>query len=360
MKKTLQIASAFMGVIIGAGFASGQEILQYFTSFGVLGIVGAIIATIIFAYVGATLMKIGSRLQTTSHKEAIYKISGKYVGAFIDFTIIITLFGVGVVMIAGAGANLNQQFGISHYIGTSLMAFLVLLTGMLNVKRVIALISSITPFLFLIIIVCAVYCIFTMDTSFFALDSIAKNHPTNLPNWFISVINYVSFNIAVGASMAFVIGGAEQNEKTATLGGLFGGLGIGILIVLSNLSIFSKIKNVAGYEMPLLEIVNNISPVLGFFMSIVLFGMIYNTAISMFFAFGARFTEMETPKFKVFLTIIVLVGFCLSFFGFSGLVSYLYPFIGYLGLFLIVALIVASVRMSELKEKNHIPLSGDN
>lgn len=46
MKKSFQIGAAFIGVIVGAGFASGQEVLQFFTSFGVMGIVGAFIATV--------------------------------------------------------------------------------------------------------------------------------------------------------------------------------------------------------------------------------------------------------------------------------------------------------------------------
>ena len=40
MKEVFKIAGAFVGVIVGAGFASGQEILQFFASFGSLGLVG--------------------------------------------------------------------------------------------------------------------------------------------------------------------------------------------------------------------------------------------------------------------------------------------------------------------------------
>lgn len=346
MKKIFQLGSAFMGVIIGAGFASGQEILQYFTSFGIAGTIGAVLVTALFAYLGMTLVKLGSRMQTTSHKDAVYKISGKYFGIMIDYIIIFTLFGVGVVMIAGAGSNLNQQFGLPYFVGTALMTVLVLLTGMLKVSRVIAVIGSITPFLIIFVIIISIYSLITMDTSFAALDQIAKNQPTTLPNWFISAINYVSFNIAVGASMSLVMGGSEKDERTAALGGLVGGLGIGILIILSHLAIFAKIDVVAQYEMPMLKIVNDLSPILGFLMSIVLFGMIYNTAASMFFSFAARFVKIETLKFKIFLTITMIIAFSLSFFGFTGLVSYFYPLIGYLGLFLIGALIVASFKMS--------------
>src|SRR5690625_2081105 len=103
MKNILKMGSAFIGIIVGAGFASGQEVLQYFTSFGYAGTLSAIVATGLFAYLGATLTKLGSRMQTTSHKEVIYQISGRYLGVIVDYIIIFTLFGVAVVMIAGAG-----------------------------------------------------------------------------------------------------------------------------------------------------------------------------------------------------------------------------------------------------------------
>lgn len=355
MKKILKLGSAFIGVIVGAGFASGQEILQYFTSFGLAGIIGAVISTALFAFLGMALVRIGSRVQAVSHKEAIYKISGRYLGVIIDIIIILTLFGVGVVMIAGAGSNLNQQFGLPHIFGTTLMVILVMLSGTLKLDRFVVIIGSITPFLILIVVILSIYSVTTMESSFQALDSLAKEQPTTLPNWIISSINYVSFNIAVGASMALVMGGNERNEKTAAIGGLVGGLGIGILILLSHLAIFSKIDEVQGYEMPMLQLANDISPILGVFISIVLFGMIFNTAASMFFAFSARFMEIRTKQFKLFLAITLAVGYALSFMGFTELVSWFYPFIGYLGLFLIGALIVATLRINKLtkeKERN--------
>ncbi len=345
MLKVLQLASAFIGVIVGAGFASGQEILQYFTSFGLLGTVGAVVSTALFAYLGMVLMQVGSRMKTVSHRDAIYEISGKRIGTVIDYIIIFTLFGVGVVMIAGAGSNLSQQFGFPYFVGTTVLTLLILLSGLVNVGRFVAIIGSITPFLALIFIMLAIYSIFTQDSTYASLNTTALAQPTTLPNWFVSSVNYVSFNLAVGASMALVMGGAERNEKIAKWGGFAGGLGIGILIMLSHLAIFSKIDSVEGYDMPMLQLANELSPVLGFIMSIVLFGMIFSTGASMFFSFSARFFEVGTSKFKSFLLITLVVGYALSYIGFTDLVGKFYPLIGYLGLFLIGALIVAFVRI---------------
>lgn len=351
MKKVLKMGSAFIGIIVGAGFASGQEVLQYFTSFGLLGIVGAIISTALFAYLGMVLTRLGSRMQTTSHKEVIYKISGRYLGIIVDYIIVFTLFGVGVVMIAGAGSNLNQQFGLPSFVGSLLMIVLVMLTVMLNVDKVVGIIGSITPFLILAVVLVSIYCLTTMDTSFAVLDPIAQGIKTTLPNWFISSINYVSFNIAVGASMTLVMGGTEKNEKIAAWGGLAGGLGLGILILLSHLAVFAKIETVGDTAMPMLAIINDVSPILGVFMAFVLYGMIFNTAVGMFYSFGARFVQTDTKKFNTFILISLVIGFGLSFVGFTDLVAYFYPTIGYLGLFLVVALIFASIKLPAKVEK---------
>ena len=339
------MGSAFIGIIVGAGFASGKEILQYFTSFGVMGIIGAIVSTILFAYFGMVLTRLGSRMQTISHKEAVYTISGRYLGFVVDAVIVITLLSVGIVMIAGAGSNLNQQFGLPPFVGSLLMVILVFLTVLLNVDKVVAIIGSVTPFLILAVVIISVYCLTTMSNSFASLDGVANAVSTPLPNWWVAALNYVSFNIAVGASMSLVMGGAEKDEKAAALGGLLGGFGLGVMILLSHLAIFSKIEVVKDSDLPMLAIIDDISPILAILMAVVLYGMIFNTAVSMFYSFGARFVRRGTTRFRVFVVVTLIIGFGLSFVGFSRLLDILYPFIGYIGLFLMLTLLIASFKL---------------
>lgn len=44
LKRALAISMAFIGVIVGAGFASGQEAMQYFVAFGNQGFWGVALA----------------------------------------------------------------------------------------------------------------------------------------------------------------------------------------------------------------------------------------------------------------------------------------------------------------------------
>lgn len=341
MKKSLQIAGAYIGLIVGAGFASGQEVLQFFTSFGWYGILGTIIATFLFAFLGMQIMQLGSHLQTTSHKEVVYKICGKYIGVGVDILVTFFLFGVAVVMIAGSGSIFEQQFGIEPIIGNLILTFLVIGTLCLNVKNVISIISLISPFLLILIFIITGYSILTSSTSLSELDTIAASQPSAAPNWLVGGLLYVSYNIAAGISMLAVIGGTEKSEKVASRGGLLGGIGLGLLLLLINLGLFMNADHIIGADMPTLMLAVEISPIVGVLMSVALLGMVFNTAVGMLYAFTARFVKPETPRFKSSIVVIGLLAFGASFVGFTTLVGTVYPVTGYLGSVLIIAIIVS-------------------
>ncbi|WP_102275281.1 YkvI family membrane protein [Cytobacillus massiliigabonensis] len=343
MKKSIQIAGAFIGVIVGAGFASGQEILQFFTSFGWIGVLGAIIATVLFAFLGMSLSQLGCRLQTNSHKEVIYHICGRYLGLAVDFIISFFLFGVAVVMLAGSGSIFEEQFGIPSIVGNIIMTVLTIATVCLNIQKVISIIGIVTPFLLLMVIILGGYSIATMDISYSQVQHLAEGQTPAVSNWFMGALLYVSYNIAAGAAMLTVMGGTTKNEKQAGLGGILGGVGLGLLIIIMNLSMLVKIDVIAGSEMPILALANEISPVFGLLMFIVLLGMIYNTAVGMLYAFTARFVKRESQKFNLFVTVFGIAAFGASFIGFITLVSTVYPLTGYLGFILIAAILYSWV-----------------
>ena len=344
MRKSFQIGAAFIGVIVGAGFASGQEILQFFTSFGTIGIVGALVAMVLFAFIGMNLTQLGSRLQTTSHQNVIYHICGRYLGVVVDFIITFFLFGVTVVMFSGAGAIFEQQFNIPGYIGSIIMAILTIATVTLSVQKVITLIGAFTPFLLLLVIVITVYSVMTYDFSTADIQAAVTDKNQGAPHWLLGAVLYVSYNIAAGAAMLTVMGGTVKDEKVAAWGGFIGGLGLGLLILLINISMLTQLKEIAEVPMPMLFLANNMGPVVGALMSIILLGMIYNTAVGMLYAFTARLIKPETVRFKGAVVGFGIVAYGASFIGFITLVGTVYPVMGYLGLTLIGAIIFAWVK----------------
>lgn len=71
-KQSIQIALAYMSVVIGGGFASGQEVLQFFTGYGLIGILGTLVSGLMFAFLGMQIARMSSKMQANSHKEVLY------------------------------------------------------------------------------------------------------------------------------------------------------------------------------------------------------------------------------------------------------------------------------------------------
>lgn len=340
MKKSLQIGSAFIGIVVGAGFVSGQEILLFFTSYGYLGIAGSILATILFAFLGMNLTQLGSRLQTTSHKKVIYHICGPYLGFVIDMVITCLLFGITIIMIAGAGVVFEEQFGLSALVGSLIMAILTIISVTLNVQKVIGLIGAITPFLLVIVLIIAAYSVFYYDSSV-DYKTVSAGTTPPVSHWGLGALLYVSYNIAAGVAMITVIAGTVKNQKVAGWGGILGGFGLGLLILLMNISMLTQIDAIKNTSLPMVTLANNMHPIVGFFMAVVLIGMIYNTAVAMLYAFCARIVKPGKTSFKAFTLFSGTIAFFASSLGFVYLIGAIYPVTGYLGILLMAAIIVS-------------------
>ena len=115
---------------------------------------------------------------------------------------------------------------------------------------------------------------------------------------------------------------------------------VAILTALVGLTLFFTLPMIKDSDIPMQIVLENIHPILGLMMSLIIFGMIFNTAISLFYSAARRFSDTEN-KFRRNLIIFTLMGFGLSFLGFKKLMSILYPILGYLGMILTIILVVA-------------------
>ncbi|MCE4831011.1 hypothetical protein LV540_16520, partial [Clostridioides difficile] len=59
IKTVISFAGAYVATVIGSGFATGQEILQFFTFYGYAGIIGGIISMVLFSWFGAEVIDKG-------------------------------------------------------------------------------------------------------------------------------------------------------------------------------------------------------------------------------------------------------------------------------------------------------------
>ena len=340
MKKSLSsftIAATYVGTVVGAGFASGQEVLQFFGFFGIWGLIGIAIATALFIFFGNVIMQIGHNLGARSHEPVIREVGGRGISSIIDWTITFFLFGVVVTMAAGSGAIFVEQFGRAAFWGSLLMVVLPAITVLLGVNRVIESISLVAPILLLSVLSLGLWTVFSNLAGFTGNLSLFNTTGAAIPNWPASAVLYVSYNIVLAVAVLAPLGALSRPEKIrsgAVLGGL--GLGLGVLAIAS--AIIALAPQVGGLEVPMIAIAGGVSPLVRTLYSIVLIAEVYTTAVAGLYGFAARLAEPESRNYKLLTVGTAAGGFVLAQFGFSTLVGTLFPAVGFAGLLLLGAL----------------------
>ena len=94
----------------------------------------------------------------------------------------------------------------------------------------------------------------------------------------------------------------------------------------------------------MLTIAEQIHPLFSLLYALIIFGLIFNTAFSLFYALAKRFSSNKPKRFYLILIATVAIGYGLSFMGFKELVSIMYPLLGYVGCLMLVILAVAWIK----------------
>lgn len=354
-KRSLAVAASFVGIVVGAGFASGMEALQYFVAYGTNGFFGVILASVTMLFAATAFMTFGSYFLAREHNEVFYNVTSKPAAFIMDWSAVACMFSVGFVMFAGAGSNLQQAFEWPIWVGAVAMLALMLIVGRFDVDKVSSVIGWATPLLVMFVLIGSIYSFTQVDVSWsevgnYAQQEVARADGT--PYWWLGALNHTGLNALCGVSMALVMAGDEFDTKSSRFGGILGGVIYAVMLALLVASLLIQVESVNGTDMPLLAVIDNVDPVLGFIMTWVIFLMVFNTCLGMFYALAKRLTRKNPQRFYPTYAIACVVGFGLSFAGFQPLVNSLYPILGYLGLFVMAVMTVTYLRhRDELKDE---------
>ncbi|MCL2677439.1 MAG: hypothetical protein FWE85_00110 [Clostridiales bacterium] len=339
----LKIAAAYIGTVVGAGFATGQEILQFFAGFGLSGLWGIILTTLLFIVFGFIIMELGFKLSARSHLEIIRQSGGNILGFVIDLIITFFLFGALTAMIAGTGALFHQQFGLPAIAGNLLMAALTALTVLSGINGVINSISAVVPFLLASVVGISVFSIINTPPD---LAPVAQAGYGLADNWLIAGVVYVSYNIILSIAVLGPLGARAKDKKTVLKGAVLGGLGLGLGVVMIYLAILGNMAAIKDLEIPMSHIAGNISRNTQIIYAVILIAEVYTTAVASLYGFSARLSNAEkSPRAsRALVTGTAAAAFFASLAGFSNLIKYLYPIVGYAGLLLLGCLLYSKLK----------------
>ena len=339
----VKIAMVYIGTVVGAGFATGQEILQFFVRFGIGGLWGILLSTVLFVLYGVFIMQLGMRFAAQSHLDILQGI-GKAGSVVIDALIMISLFGALTAMLAGSGALFAEQFGLPATLGSAIMGVLTAMTVLRGLKGVIDAISAVVPFLIVSVIGISVFTLLNPPTE--APVAIVTTQGGLFGNWLWAAILYASYNILMSAAVLAPLGAVADDRRAVYRGGALGGIGLGAASLLIYLALSASSAETRGLEVPLLHLARQIAPLAGALFSVVLLAEIYTTAVGGLYGFSARLAGRLGLQMSSKIIGATILAFLASLLGFSNLVRTLYPLQGYGGILFLLAILYLRFRQT--------------
>lgn len=339
IKRNIKVVLTYIGAVIGAGFASGQELIKFFGVFQERGLLGTLLTGMGFALLGSLILIFVNKTEVTNYGELIKILFPKRLGKIFDILIGLFLWvGLGV-MLVGSTELLYSQFDIARsrgffYTGGAIYLSLIFGSrGLMNVNSVLV------PFLLIIAIGSSLMYI-NAPLQCLSMDSVLG---TLIPNWWVGSLNYVAYNIILAIVVMASIG--EKDKEISPVSGVVGGLVLGIMAYIMVKGMLLLPQNILTTEMPMLHLTAAVNKTVGFLYCIGLWIALFTTALANAHSLAKRMTVRANLSYKKVLLIVIISTIILIPWKFSTLVGVIYPILGYLGIPLIIALILELPRL---------------
>lgn len=212
-------------VLIGGGYATGREIVQFGAKFGALGWIAGLVIFVGFGLLAFLMFEVARRFQAFDYRTLLRELIGPLYWIF-DIVYILLAILIIAIMAAATGEILSGTLGLNYWVGVILV---VILVGLLNFygEGVIERFESWgTLALYLGYILFATLVIsHNWDQMIETLSSGNHSLEPELSVWAIvwSGILYVGYNLAVYPAALFTVRRQTRLRHTA-VAGLIAGL----------------------------------------------------------------------------------------------------------------------------------------
>lgn len=310
------VCGAYIATLIGAGFASGQEVLSFFIKYGNAGFLGVLIVSVIFGIVAYDVVKSSSEGGFKSFKEYLNGIVPEWAVGIVEFIVFIFMMAVFCVMAAGCGATLSQFFGIPKVVGVGALCVVCWVCFLFDVEAVLAVNGFLSPIIVFGIIFVCVYILKFREINVFLeyFDPITDN-------WLVSGMSYASYNVLTAVVVLVGIGAEMKNDKDAKWIGIISGTVFFVILALMWIVLRIYSGKIELGEVPMLTLAIRQGRLFGGLYAVVLLAAMITTAVSNGFGVVNEVTGYLRIGKVTGSALVCSVGFLGAGVGFEKLVG---------------------------------------
>lgn len=309
----------YVGAVVGAGFASGQEIYQFFGRFGRDGIIGIAVAGCLFGVLGFLALERGRRGHTGGFVNLLASLYPPWLIRIAEgVTTAFLVVGLGVVS-SGGGTAIWQVGGVPRLIGAAATTAAVLLVVASGTRSVVRANAVLIPYLIVMVLI---------------IGAMNWHHPTVVRpataagEWLVSALLYLSYNIFTGIMVLLGVG-RTLHSRRQSLGAAFAGAAVLSVLAFVEHHTLGTLSVLGA--LPLVDVAARTHPAWGVLFSLCLWVALFTTGVAEAFALREQYGSRA---------LWLAVATCLfGLFGFDRLVQVLYPVMGMVAVLLWIPLV---------------------
>lgn len=333
IKGLVEVASIYAGSVIGAGFATGQEIWQFFAVFSYPGLWGVGLAALLLGVSGACTLHLARMGGCGHYGQMLSLLLGPGLAPLAD--IILGLAAVAVVglMLSGAGEIFTEHFYFPGWAGAGATAAISLGVALARGRGLKYVNLVFVPFLALMSLAVGILSPAPVSVEGTAATWIG-------PWWPWAAVLYAAYNFVL--AFAVLSGFGANLTRGQEWGGMLGGLVTGFLALVVARTLVARPAVGGSWAIPMLVLAAEAGR--GWFLAyaLALWVAVITSTVGGIYAVALRL--VPCLPYPVACVLAVSGPLLLARFPFADLVGHFYPLMGYVGLGLMVAVIVSSVR----------------
>ena len=342
MKNILIISMVYITTVIGAGFASGQEIVSFFIKYGNISLIGAVLVSVLLGTALFALLVRCRRSNITDFSGYLSFCAGKRWAKFFDFLITAFMLCVFGTMTSCAAAVISDIAGIGGKYSALLVCALCFVCFCFDLNGLALVNTALSPVIIAGITGICVYILFFRETAVF---SPAVRHITD--NFAVSALGYTSYNLLTAAVIAVDMSMLIKSEKDAAAAGKISAFFFFVMLIL----LWTVIKIYYGKidlgDVPMLTITSHESRTARIIYICILLSSVFTTAVSSGFGSIRRISAVVPLNKYLCIALVCISGFMISGLGFSNLVEKVYRICGTAGIALLVIIIKDYIKIKK-------------
>jgi len=357
----------FQGVVIGGGYATGRELVEFFLPHGPIGgLLSMGVAALIWSLVMAASFELCRMTQSYDYKSFFKQLLGRF---WVLYEILLLALMIVILSVIGAAAGEITQnlFSTTPMVGTIALLVAIGVLTFYGSHIIEQFMGGWSILLYLCYFTLVILCFFTFGEEI----QVSYKTATVTSGWAIDGLRYAGYNLATVPAVLFCLTHITRRKEAISAGIVAGLIGMSPAVFLF-VAMMGQYPEIGQATIPSTELLAHIElPWFSILFQVMLMGTLVQTGVGLIHSINERIAATlhdrgnEMPKLLrpvVAIILLLIALFMATSFGLVNLIANGYGLltIGFIAVFVVPVLSIGIYKIMRNNTNSHIEMQEDS